>query len=148
MFFLLPFLQAIAAIFTIWGVYNTPAVNETVVTYGVSAFGEGDGATLAELFKAYGATVLGGLASVVMWLYQRKNSSELLLAVAAWLSNRSDPVAFRRMLLAIGDLLAAEGTKLPGIDEQQVAFFKQSGDNLRITAASLPTDKPLAAATK
>ena len=139
MFFLLPFLQAIAAIFTIWGVCNTPAVNDTVVTYGI---GTEDGVTAVELFKSYGATVIGGVSSLVMWLYSRKNSSELMLAIVNYLSHRTDPVAFRRLLLAIGDMLANDAASKPGLSEAQAEYFKQSADGLRQTAASIPTDKP------
>jgi len=140
MLFLLPFLQAIAALFTIWGVCNTPAVNDVAVTYGI---GTEDGVTLMELFKSYGATTIGGISSLVMWLYSRKQSTELLLAIGNYLSHRGDMVALRRLLLAIGDFFANDVQAMSSMSQDQLTFFQQSAAGIRQTAAGLQTDKLL-----
>lgn len=145
MLFLLPFLQALAAVFTIWGVCNTPAVNDVAVTYGV---GTEDGVTFMELFKSYGATAIGGISSLVMWLYRRKQSTELLLAIGNYLAHRGDMVAFRRLMLAVGDFLANDAATMQGVTLEQANFFKASADGIRQTAAGLQTDKPATTTTK
>ncbi len=117
MFFaLLPFLQIISCLATLWGVFHVPATNDVVVHYGVGA----DGPTAVEWLNSYGATVLG----IGGWLttkYFKNNTefftkffvsngsgskTEIAIALAEWLINRNDSAATRRLGFAITDWLA------------------------------------------
>jgi hypothetical protein len=135
MFLLLPVLQALAAIFTIWGVCNAPSTNDAVVTYGFS--GE-DAVTWLELAKSYGAISVGGISTIVMWLYKRKNTGELMLAIIAYFSNKSDPTVLRRLGLAFADFLATDVVAFYKDNPEAQKWWQETAAAIRTQIVTVP----------
>lgn len=100
---LLPILQAVAACFTIWGVAHTAGTADTVVHYGVGA----DGPSPAEWMNSVGSIVIGlaGFLATHVFAKQAGVKSEAMLALVAYLADRRDAAAQRRLGLAAIDLL-------------------------------------------
>jgi hypothetical protein len=98
---LLPFLQAAAAGFTIWGVVHTASTTEVVVHYGV---GE-DGASLAELANSYGSVIIGIGGFIVSHFLNKKagQKTEFAMALSAYMLSSDNPALKRRLALAVCD---------------------------------------------
>lgn len=97
--FLLPILQALSCLCTIWGVAHTSETANAVVTYGAAD------TTSMEWMNSVGSIVIGIGGFVVTHFWKQKVSSELLLAVVGELHSPRDPAALRRLAFALLDWL-------------------------------------------
>ena len=100
---ILPILQALSCLATIWGVAHVSGTTDTVITYGAGA----DGPTAMEWINSFGSIAIGVVGWVgTHWAAKKQGAtSELLLAFAAWVTNRNDPATIRRLAFAGLDLI-------------------------------------------
>lgn len=95
----LPFLQALSAIATIWGVAHTLPAADTVIQYGAGA----DGPTPTEWINSFGSLAIGLIGWLSTKYFTNRSSSELIAAVTAWSSSRKDEATIRRVAFAFAD---------------------------------------------
>lgn len=104
MFVIISILQALAAMFTIFGALHAPNVVDTVVTYGASGPASPNMAMYA---NSIGSIVLGvGSWSLSLLLKSKFGlTSPLALAFFTYMRNTSDKVAQFQLFMAVVDLI-------------------------------------------
>lgn len=118
-FGILPLLQALSAIASIWGVMHVSNTTDVIATYGVY----GDQAPTAfEWLNSYGSLAFGVIGWISTKVIANKNTtnSELALSVLGWIKSPKDPSAIRRLAFATVDWV--EFTYIqsnPNITEQE-----------------------------
>ena len=100
---ILPILQAISCLITIWGVAHISNTTDTIITYGAGA----DGPTSMEWINSFGSIAIGVIGWLsTHWAAKKQGAtSELVLAFGAWVINRNDPATIRRLAFAGLDLI-------------------------------------------
>ena len=104
-FGILPFLQALSAIASVWGLMHVTGATDAVVTYGAA----GDGApSIAEWMNSFGSLAIGivGYISTRFVAKPKGSTAELILAFTALVKNPKDAATIRRVALAFADWLA------------------------------------------
>lgn len=137
---ILGFLQALAAIATIWGVAHTADTTSTVVAYGAA----GDLApTAMEWMNSFGSIAVGIGGFVVTYLLKKKAYSGLLLAVVQELRTPEDPVAIRNLALALCDWLESRYANNTAQSSEIRTWFHEVLVQLRTIIATGPSTKPV-----
>lgn len=98
---LLPFLEALSCVFTLWGVVNVPSFTDTVVTYG--ATGDEMSPDYSMWINSIGSLSFGLVSwGVTSWFKGSAGfKSELYTAIVALLSSKNSSVALGRVFLAV-----------------------------------------------
>lgn len=118
-FGILPFLQALSAIASVWGLMHVTGTTDAVVTYGAA----GDGApSIAEWMNSFGALSIGvvGYLSTRFMPKPKGSTAELVLSFTAFIKSPKDAATIRRVAFAFADWLSehyATGTNKTWWDE-------------------------------
>lgn len=102
LFGILPFIQALSALASVWGLMHVSGTADTVITYGAT----GDAApSAAEWFNSFGSLAIGivGFISTKFATKPKGSTAELVLAFAALLKTPKDAPAIRRVAFAFAD---------------------------------------------
>lgn len=96
---LLPILQALSCIATIWGVTHIPNVTDTVITYGATG---DDAPDLPMWINSFGSLIFGIVSFAATQIAKRKFgfSSDLYKGVIEYITHPSDKLAAVRLFLA------------------------------------------------
>lgn len=138
---ILPFIQAIAAVCTIYGFAHAANTSDIIVKYGV---GE-DGPSAIEWMNSFGSIAVGGVGLIVTWWMKQKHSSELLLAIMGEMKSPDDAAVLRRLAFAAIDWLE---NKLAVRYAGNTAMLKYWSDIIEAIRGefSKPNASPLSAA--
>jgi hypothetical protein len=136
LFSIIPILQAISALFSLWGFAHLGGTTEAVITYGASEVSP------QEWINSYGSLALGVVGWVTTHFVNKRqpsSTSELIASFVAWAANRNDPATRRRLALAAIDTLE---TLFVFSDKADSEYFQQTLVWLRSHYASSTSVQP------
>lgn len=126
---LLPLIQGIAALCTIWGFANASSTNSTIVAYGA---GEVDP---MEWINSYGSLAFGIGSWLVTHYVKKKFTSQLLLAVISDMQSPGNPFTTRNLGLAVCDWIEEKH----GTDTTEMGrYYIQISHDLRKSFVDTP----------
>lgn len=105
LFGIMPFVQALSALASVWGLMHVSGTTDTVITYGASG---ADAPSVAEWFNSFGSLAIGivGFISAKFASRPKGTTAELALAFVALLKTPKDAATIRRVAFAFADWMS------------------------------------------
>lgn len=132
---ILPILQALSCIFTIYGVAHATQTADVVVKYGVGA----DGPTAMEWMNSFGSIVVGVGGFAITHFMKQKQTSELVLAVWGELKSPKDPSSIRRLAFALLDWFEVKIAERYSSNPQMLQWWSETFATIRTEFAKSST---------